>query len=69
MRNRSCAHLSAGHCLMLPIKDKTYFSRGWRAIDEWSPEGLQALEMIAMHMAQEAGQRCWSLRILAKIVD
>lgn len=54
---------------MLPTKDKTYFSGGWRAVDERSPEGLQALEMITVHMAQEAGQRCWSLRILAKVVD
>lgn len=69
MRSSSCAHPSVGHYPMLPTKDKTYFSGGWRAVDERSPEGLQALEMITVHMAQEAGQRCWSLRILAKVVD
>lgn len=40
-----------------------------RTVDEWSSEGLQALEMITMDMAKEAGQWRRPLWVFAKVID
>jgi hypothetical protein len=43
--------------------------RGGRTVDEGSPEGLEALEMITVNMTEEARERCGTVRILAKVVN
>lgn len=62
------------NCSALDMQDKNthiqaYLSRSCRAIDERSPEGLQALKMVAVYMAKKAGKWRWPVWILAKIVD
>ncbi|EFE37376.1 hypothetical protein TRV_07973 [Trichophyton verrucosum HKI 0517] len=46
-----------------------YFSGGRGAVDKRGPEGFQAHEMVTVDMAEETGQRCRPLRVLAEAVD
>jgi hypothetical protein len=47
----------------------TDLARGRRTVDEWRSEGLEALEMISVHMGEEASQRWWTIIALPKVVD
>ena len=46
-----------------------YLSSCCRTVDEWSSEGLQALEMITVDMAKKAGQWRRPLWVFAKVVN
>lgn len=46
-----------------------YFSGGRGAVDKRGPEGFQPHEMVTVDMAEETGQRCRPLRVLAEAVD
>jgi hypothetical protein len=52
-----------------PHQSKTYLARGRRTVDERCPEGLEALEMVGMHMGEEARQRWRTIIALPKVVD
>lgn len=46
-----------------------YFSGGRGAVDKRGSEGFQPHEMVTVDMAEETGQRCRPLRVLAEVVD
>lgn len=57
------------HAVRILLNAQEQFPRGSRTVDEWSPEGLKALEMVTVNMAEEARERCGAVWVFAKVVD
>lgn len=61
--------LAEVHPVGILFNAQEHFPSGGRAIDERSPERLQALEVVAVHMAEKACEGRRPIRVFAKVVN